>query len=68
MFKDESNVQETFHIACIQDTVFNWGDFVRKNNTELLNNLGNFINRTLVFLESNFSRFVMYTSWHKLTL
>ena len=39
----------------MQDTVFNWGDFVRKNNTELLNNLGNFINRTLVFLESNFS-------------
>lgn len=27
-----------------------------KNNTELLNNLGNFINRALVFIENNFSR------------
>lgn len=34
------------------DTIFLWEDFANKNNTELLNNLGNFINRTLSFLYS----------------
>ena len=28
-----------------QDSSFSWSDFVLKNNSELLNNLGNFINR-----------------------
>lgn len=28
-----------------QDSAFSWSDFVMKNNSELLNNLGNFINR-----------------------
>ena len=28
-----------------QDSAFSWDDFVLKNNSELLNNLGNFINR-----------------------
>ena len=28
-----------------QDSVFNWADFALKVNTELVNNLGNFINR-----------------------
>ncbi|ESO85667.1 hypothetical protein LOTGIDRAFT_229481 [Lottia gigantea] len=28
-----------------QDTAFSWDDFLLKNNSELLNNLGNFINR-----------------------
>ncbi|CAH1772664.1 unnamed protein product [Owenia fusiformis] len=37
-----------------QDSTFNWDDFVLKNNSELLNNLGNFINRALAFLEKNF--------------
>lgn len=37
-----------------QDTQFNWNDFQEKNNHELLANLGNFVNRTLVFLEKNF--------------
>jgi methionyl-tRNA synthetase len=32
------------------DAVFLWEDFASKNNTELLNNLGNFINRTLSFI------------------
>jgi len=41
-----------------QDTVFSWKQLAVRNNTELLNNLGNFINRTLVFLKTNFSRFV----------
>ena len=29
-----------------QDSAFCWADFVLKNNSELLNNLGNFINRS----------------------
>ncbi|XP_077998096.1 methionine--tRNA ligase, cytoplasmic-like [Glandiceps talaboti] len=37
-----------------QDSVFSWNDFALKTNTELLNNLGNFINRALVFCEKNF--------------
>lgn len=37
-----------------QDSAFSWADFVWKNNSELLNNLGNFINRALTFLEKNF--------------
>jgi len=38
-----------------QDSSFSWDDLMIKNNSELLNNLGNFINRTLVFLSRNFS-------------
>ncbi len=41
-----------------QDTQFNWNDFQEKNNHELLANLGNFVNRTLVFLEKNFGEVV----------
>lgn len=37
-----------------QDSVFSWDDFSSKVNAELVNNLGNFINRTLVFLKNNF--------------
>ena len=37
-----------------QDTSFSWKDFVTKHNTELLNNVGNFINRVLAFLANNF--------------
>jgi len=32
------------------DTVFSWDDFQEKLNSELLSNLGNLVNRTLVFL------------------
>ena len=28
-----------------QDSAFSWADLVMKNNSELLNNLGNFVNR-----------------------
>lgn len=28
-----------------QDSAFSWADMATKNNSELLNNLGNFINR-----------------------
>ncbi|XP_068671527.1 methionine--tRNA ligase, cytoplasmic-like isoform X2 [Montipora foliosa] len=37
-----------------QDSAFSWSDFVLKNNSELLNNFGNFINRALMFLHNNF--------------
>ncbi|XP_077862668.1 LOW QUALITY PROTEIN: methionine--tRNA ligase, cytoplasmic-like, partial [Saccoglossus kowalevskii] len=30
-----------------QDSAFSWGDLALKNNSELLNNLGNFVNRRL---------------------
>jgi len=36
------------------DTDFTWADFADKNNNELLANLGNLVNRTLVFLKNNF--------------
>ncbi|ESO85666.1 hypothetical protein LOTGIDRAFT_107815, partial [Lottia gigantea] len=38
-----------------QDTAFSWDDFLLKNNSELLNNLGNFINRGLAFVSSSFN-------------
>lgn len=37
-----------------QDSSFSWNDLVARNNSELLNNLGNFLNRALVFCEKNF--------------
>jgi len=36
------------------DTNFVWADFADKNNNELLANLGNLVNRTLVFIKNNF--------------
>ena len=36
------------------DTNFDWEDFADKNNNELLANLGNLVNRTLVFTKNNF--------------
>jgi methionyl-tRNA synthetase len=37
-----------------QDSSFSWDDLMLKNNGDLLNNLGNFINRALVFAASKF--------------
>ncbi len=37
-----------------QDSAFQWDDFAAKNNAELNDNLGNFINRTLKFIFSRF--------------
>lgn len=31
-----------------QDSAFSWADMATKNNSELLNNLGNFINRLVI--------------------
>ncbi|KAL1513916.1 hypothetical protein ABEB36_003254 [Hypothenemus hampei] len=39
-----------------QDSSFSWDDLVTKNNSELLNNLGNFINRALTFVKNNFNK------------
>ncbi len=36
------------------DTDFTWNDFQDKSNSELLSNLGNLVNRTLVFTKNNF--------------
>lgn len=41
-----------------QDSNFSWNDLVSRNNAELLSNLGNFINRSLVFCEKNFDGIV----------
>ena len=38
-----------------QDSSFSWLDFAAKNNTELLNNIGNFVNR----LVNNFIELVI---------
>lgn len=38
-----------------QDSAFQWSDFMLKNNSELLNNLGNFVNRALMFLKNSFN-------------
>lgn len=43
------------------DTQFFWNDFMMKNNSELLNNLGNFINRSLKFV-ANFYKGVIPAS------
>ncbi len=37
------------------DSDFTWEDFRDKNNAELLANLGNLVNRTLVFVQNNFA-------------
>uniref|UniRef100_A0A1B0GQP4 Methionine--tRNA ligase, cytoplasmic n=1 Tax=Phlebotomus papatasi TaxID=29031 RepID=A0A1B0GQP4_PHLPP len=41
-----------------QDSSFSWNDLEARNNSELLNNLGNFINRALVFCEKNFGAII----------
>ncbi|XP_037955736.1 methionine--tRNA ligase, cytoplasmic [Teleopsis dalmanni] len=41
-----------------QDSSFSWNDLAARNNSELLNNLGNFVNRGLVFCEKNFNSVV----------
>jgi methionyl-tRNA synthetase len=37
-----------------QDSSFSWADLQARNNSELLNNLGNFVHRALSFLVKNF--------------
>ncbi|XP_069614661.1 methionine--tRNA ligase, cytoplasmic isoform X2 [Ranitomeya imitator] len=41
-----------------QDSAFSWGDLMLKNNSELLNNLGNFVNRAGMFVQKFFNSHV----------
>nr|XP_040573838.1 methionine--tRNA ligase, cytoplasmic-like [Lepeophtheirus salmonis] len=50
-----------------QDSAFKWNDLLLKNNTELLNNLGNFVNRALKFSKENFGGVVSSISEKDLT-
>ncbi|MDJ0836688.1 MAG: methionine--tRNA ligase [Acidobacteriota bacterium] len=36
------------------DSAFNWAEFFERVNSDFLNNIGNLVNRTLVFLHKNF--------------
>lgn len=38
-----------------QDSSFSWDDLALRINTELLNNLGNFVNRALMFVEKTYN-------------
>ncbi|KAK9466792.1 tRNA synthetases class I (M)-domain-containing protein [Lipomyces arxii] len=40
------------------DTVFSWRDFVFRNNSELLANLGNFVNRIVKFVNAKYDRVI----------
>lgn len=48
-----------------QDTAFAWCDLQAKNNTELLNNLGNFVNRSLKFVSQFYDGVVPEASPNK---
>src|SRR6185369_12967673 len=37
------------------DSMFTWKEFITKNNTELLANLGNFVNRVVKFTNSKYT-------------
>ncbi|RPB05526.1 methionyl-tRNA synthetase [Choiromyces venosus 120613-1] len=46
------------------DTQFVWQDFATKNNSELLANLGNFVNRLIKFVNAKYAGVVPdYTAW-----
>lgn len=40
------------------DTQFTWKDFINRNNGELLNNLGNFVNRAIKFMNAKYDSIV----------
>ncbi|EMR10130.1 methionine-tRNA ligase [Pneumocystis murina B123] len=42
----------------VSDTVFSWKEFIQRNNTELLANLGNFVNRVVKFINVNYQSVV----------
>jgi methionyl-tRNA synthetase len=45
----------------VSDSDFTWEDFMDKNNSELLANVGNLVNRTMVFVNNNFEGVVPKT-------
>ncbi|KAI8976957.1 tRNA synthetases class I (M)-domain-containing protein [Pilobolus umbonatus] len=44
------------------DSMFTWNEFITKNNSELLNNLGNFVNRGIRFIFSKYDGVIPKTS------
>jgi len=44
------------------DSDFSWDDFLKKNNSELVANLGNLVNRTMVFLNKSFDSVIPASS------
>jgi methionyl-tRNA synthetase len=46
------------------DTIFSWDDFQEKLNNELIGNLGNLVNRTLVFLQKYYDSTVPSGEMH----
>jgi methionyl-tRNA synthetase len=56
-----SEVWRYYLLACRPeqaDTVFQWDDFQLKNNSELLANFGNMVNRALKYINNNFKGIV----------
>lgn len=49
-----------------QDTQFSWYEFVTKNNSELLSNLGNFVNRIVKFINSKYNGVIPVSDVHNL--
>lgn len=41
-----------------RDTDFSWNEFIKSNNSELLGGYGNFINRTVVFIQKYFNSLI----------
>lgn len=48
----------------VSDTLFTWADLQAKLNSELLNNLGNFINRVLSFVAKPAGQSRCLNTWH----
>ncbi len=45
----------TFLIPENSDAEWKWDEFLNKTNSELIGNFGNFVNRTLLFIQKNFN-------------
>ncbi|MBI2565800.1 MAG: methionine--tRNA ligase [Candidatus Schekmanbacteria bacterium] len=46
-----------------QDAAFLWSDFIEKTNAELIDNIGNLVNRTLVYLNRQFAGEIRDLPW-----
>ncbi|KTW32680.1 methionine-tRNA ligase [Pneumocystis jirovecii RU7] len=42
----------------VSDTMFSWAEFIQRNNSELLANLGNFVNRVVKFVNMKYGSLV----------
>lgn len=45
------------------DSAFNWGEFFERVNSDFLNNIGNLVNRALVFLHKNYDGKIADLDW-----